>query len=74
MKINKTQRKKQTGEAKTLEDAAMTASCALPLVLQELNKTTINDIQEAVTAIEFDTDIRILEGIALPLVCAKKVI
>eukprot|EP00105_Crassostrea_gigas_P036528 XP_019920676.1 PREDICTED: uncharacterized protein LOC105322964 [Crassostrea gigas] len=74
MKINKTQRKKQTGEAKTLEDAAMTASCALPLVLQELNKTTINDIQEAVTAIEFDTDIRILEGIALPLVCAKKIL
>lgn len=76
MKINKTQRKKQTGEAKTLEDAATTASCALLLVLQELNKVTLQDIQEAVTALEFDTDIRtgILEGIALPLVCAKKIL
>lgn len=70
MKINKTQRKKQTGEAKTLEDAAMTASCALSLVLQELNNITIQDIKEAITALEFDMDIRILEGIALPLVCA----
>lgn len=58
MKINKTQRKKQTGEAKTLEDTATTASCALLLVLQELNKVTLQDIQEAVTALEFDTDIR----------------
>lgn len=74
MKINKTQRKKQTGEAKTLEDAATTASCAFPLVLQELNKVTLQDFQEAVTALEFDTDIHILEGIALPLVCAKKIL
>lgn len=70
MKINKIQRKKQTGEAKTLEDAAMTASCALSFVLQELNNITIQDIKEAITALEFDMDIRILEGIALPLVCA----
>lgn len=71
MKINKIQREKQT---KTLQDAANTASCSLPLVPQELNKITIQYIQETITALDFVTDIHILEGIALPLVCAKKVV
>lgn len=74
MKINKIQREKQTRRAKTLQDAANTASCSLPLVPQELNKITIQYIQETITALDFVTDIHILEGIALPLVCVKKVV
>lgn len=76
IKINKTKHQKKTGDAKRLEDAAREASSALPVVLSSLNTVTSADVNKEVEnlrSILGSMDIRMLEGIALPMVLARMV-
>lgn len=76
IKINKTKHQKKTGDAKRLEDAAREASSALPVVLSSLNTVTSADVNKEVEnlrSIVGSMDIRMLEGIALPMVLARMV-
>lgn len=76
IKIDKTKLQKKTGDATRLEDAAREASSALPVVLSGLNTVTAADVNkemENLRSILGLMDIRILEGIALPMVLARMV-
>ncbi|XP_062584752.1 uncharacterized protein LOC134246404 [Saccostrea cucullata] len=73
MKIEKTSHQKKTGDAKALEDAARDASSALPVVLCHLNSLTAAEVNKEVENLRptLKMDIRILEGIALPMALAR---
>ncbi|XP_061190558.1 uncharacterized protein LOC133198484 [Saccostrea echinata] len=73
MKIEKTKHQKNTGDARVLEDAARDASSALPVVLCSLNSVRAADVNKEVANLRslLKMDIRILEGIALPMVLAR---
>lgn len=75
LKIEKTKHQKKTGDARRLEDAAREASSALPMVLSALNTVTAADVNKEVENLQsvLRMDIRILEGIALPMVLARMV-
>nr|XP_022325825.1 uncharacterized protein LOC111125893 [Crassostrea virginica] len=76
MKINLTGHKKYTGDARRLEDAAREASSALPLILSTLNKVSPAEVHKEVENLQslLKLDIRIMEGIALPVLLARKVL
>ena len=75
MKINLTGHKKYTGDARRLEDAAREASSALPLILSTLNKVSPAEVHKELENLQslLKMDIRIMEGIALPVLLARKV-
>lgn len=75
LNIEKTKHQKKTGDAIRLEDAAREASSALPVVLSALNTVTAADVNKEVENLQsvLRMDIRILEGIALPMVLARMV-
>ena len=72
MKINLTGYKKCTGDARRLEDAAREASSALPFILSTPNTVSPVDVHKEVENLQFLLK-RIMEGIALQILLARKV-
>lgn len=65
----------KTGDARRLEDAAREASSTFPVVLSGLNAVTATDVNKDVQNLQsvLGMDIKILEGIVLPMILARMV-
>lgn len=75
IKINKTKHQRKTGNARRLEDAAREASSAFPVVLSGLISVTAIDVNKEMQNMQsvLGMNIKILEGIALPVILARMV-
>lgn len=75
IKIKKTKHQRKTGDARRLEDAAREASSTFPVVLSGLNAVTATDVNKDVQNLQsvLGMDIKILEGIVLPMILARMV-
>lgn len=75
IKIKKTKHQRKTGDARRLEDAAREASSTFPVVLSGLNAVTATDVNKDVQNLQsvLGMDIKILEGIVLPMILARTV-
>lgn len=71
--VEPVERKKKMGDAKTLEDLAIKASSAFPLIVKSLSEISIKDLEDMEDTIDLESDIRILKGIALQKAVVKKV-
>lgn len=75
IKINKTKHQRKTGDARRLEDAAREASSTFPVVLSGLISVTAIDVNKEMQTMQsvLGMNIKILEGIALPVILARMV-
>lgn len=75
IKIKKTKHQRKTGDARRLEDAAREASSTFPVVLSGLNAVTATYVNKDVQNLQsvLGMDIKILEGIVLPMILARMV-
>ena len=75
LKMMELRHPKRTGDAVRLETAARNASAALPVVLKCLNDIRIEEVHEETNKIRelIAADLRVIQGLSVPLVAARKV-